>query len=364
MRTLFLLLTFASISISYSQENIESHKNIDSTNFNTIYPFALRGEMSTVFSIFESLEDNKITKKQRLKKQKYYDRFVTVSEDFDYRTNNPVIVNLYDRFQNYWRSILVENVDQELADSLFYNEMVYFLKIEHYVNLSVDSIKSNLFSLFRGFFIEEGFHGIAMGKTGHIYDLYLWKDENEVIYDIQLPETKVQVPVVFMNNFISYGWTHYATLGRSSTGGWTFPSRLYCVEESYDKSSEKFMVSYVAHEGQHFADMKTYPKLKQADLEYRAKLTELSLANKSILTLIERFKLNAKNDKSRAHAYANYLVVKNLSSSLFKGNYDSDKNNWKGISVEKINKIAYKFLQEHTIELNNIGAETVESCIL
>ena len=42
------------------------------------------------------------------------------------------------------------------------------------------------------------------------------------------------------------------------------------------------MISYLAHESRHFEDYQLFPKLKSADLEYRAKLTELSMANETL----------------------------------------------------------------------------------
>lgn len=364
MKNSSLLLLLLSCFLSYGQDKQELVKVIDSTNFDTIYPHALRGEMDEVFSILDASEDKLLNKEQRDIKQKYYDRFIFNAEDFEYSTSNPLMIDMFKRFQNYWRSILIEKVDQEHADELFFNEMIVFLKRNYNLTESIDEIESEYFSLFKEFLNANGFHGIAMGKTGHLFDLYLWKDEKEVVYDIKLPETEVKVPVVFMKNFVSNGWSHYTTFGDSYSGGWTLPDKLYCVEEAYDLSSENFKISYVAHEGQHFADIKTYPKLKQADLEYRAKLTELALAKTSTMKIIKKFITNAKNDTTNAHAYANYLVIKNLSDAFFNRSYVSAMVEWKKLPIKKINKIGYKLLKEHTVKLNKKGAKTVETCIL
>ena len=45
-----------------------------------------------------------------------------------------------------------------------------------------------------------------------------------------------------------------------------------------DRTSETFLVSYLKHEARHFADTLDFPNLSGADLEYRAKLTELAFA--------------------------------------------------------------------------------------
>ena len=62
-------------------------------------------------------------------------------------------------------------------------------------------------------------------------------------------------------------------------------------------SGEKFRVSLLGHEGQHFSDYKSFPRLLQTDLEYRAKLAELSKAKETIYKLLRNFKGSAKHDK-------------------------------------------------------------------
>jgi hypothetical protein len=364
MRKIILFYLTLLSCLSYGQDRETLLKAIDSTNFDAIYPFALRGEMDDVFSLLQVSKDENLNKEQQKIKQKYYNRFITNSEDFEYNTSNLVMIDMLKRFQNYWRSILIEKVDQDLADKLFFNEMMFFLKREHNLTQSIEDIKPRYYALFQEFFKANGFHGLAMGKTDHLFDLSLWKNEEEEVYDIKLPETKVRVPVVFMKGFVSIGWSHYTTFGKNSTGGWTSSRKLNCVAEFYDTSTEKFRISYVAHEGQHFADIKVYPKLKQADLEYRAKLTELALGKESIIKIIKKFITNAKNVKSNAHAYSNYLIINKLSNVFFNSNYESDIDKWEGIPVKKINNFGIKYLKEHTVKLNEKGADNVESCIL
>lgn len=341
-----------------------SHRNKTQKKFEKIYAYALRGEMSNVFEILQSVDDEKLTPKQRVRKKVFYDRFIYKAEKFDYRTTNSEMIGLYKRFQNYWHSVLIEKVDQKIADSLFRNEMAYYLQREYKPKMEIKEIRKKMYGLFQKYLRSKGYYGLVMGKTGILFDLYLWQNEKEVVYDVQLPEAKIKVPVVFMQNFISYGWSHYATLGRSSSGGWVGAQKIFCVEEAYDIKSENFTVSYVTHESQHFVDRKMFPKLVQADLEYRAKLTELSYANKSLYKVIDHFIKYAKNDKKYAHAYANYFIIKELSKVFFNKDFESDLEKWKKVPVKKINKISKKILKANTKMLKSKGAKTVTSGIL
>ena len=260
---------------------------------------------------------------------------------------------------------MIEHVPLELADSLFKGEMHHFIKRYFKPELGLSTIEKEYYSLFREYFQSKGMNGIAMGKTGHLYDLYLWKEEHEVTYNIDLPEGQdIEVPVVFMSDFVSNGWSHYTTFGHSYSGGWATRDKLFCVEEAYgDKAEEAFLVSYIAHEGQHFGDYLRFPKLKQADLEFRAKLTELALAKEIAYTTISKFIHNAKNDKAYAHAYANHMVIRWLSEELFKTPFEQRVEQWKKVPVEQINKAALKLLKAHSIKLKHLGPEIVEAYI-
>ena len=96
----------------------------------------------------------------------------------------------------------------------------------------------------------------------------------------------------------------YLTFGRFGTGGWASPNgTINCVEQAYDFESERFLVSLLKHEAQHTIDMKQFPGITPAELEYRAKLVELHYS--SDLNLLQEF-LSAA-DESRAgdgHALA------------------------------------------------------------
>ena len=318
--------------------------------------------MDTVFKILNVTKDSWLTPDQQKLKSNYYKRFISNSEDFNYKTDNPVIVDMFKRYQYYWRSVLIEKVDQKLADSLFIGEMLAFLQKEFKPKFSIGEIYSNYNNLFQDFYKSKGVYGVSPSKTGILFDLYLWSDEREVIYEIVLPETSVKVPVVFMQNFISNGWGFYTTFGKKYSAGWASPDKLYCVEKAYDLNSESFKVSYISHEGQHFADYKSFPKLKnQADLEYRAKLTELALAKTSVLSLIAKFVKNAKNDAKYAHAFANYILIKNLSKVLFNSDFVNDINRWKKIAPRKINNASIQLLKANTKALNKLGAKTVSA---
>jgi hypothetical protein len=88
------------------------------------------------------------------------------------------------------------------------------------------------------------------------------------------------------------------------------------VASSYDLESEDFKVSFLAHEARHFSDQRKYKILSPSDLEYRAKLNEVFLADKSFETLLRKFLLEARNNPANPHSHASHRLVTELSAKL------------------------------------------------
>lgn len=195
----------------------------------------------------------------------------------------------------------------------------------------------------------KGFHSIR-GVTSPYYDLLLWRKETTRTYEVHLPEEGIQhVTVVFLSDFLLHGWEGFATCGWLYPGGWTTPKALYCDADSYDPESEAFRVSYLAHEGQHFYDLKRFPGLGGPDLEYRAKLVELALADQSLQTLLERFQSRMGEDPRTPHAFANGRVIRELSSAL-QGDPSAPKValKWHEVGAARIRAAARALLQRDT----------------
>ena len=154
------------------------------------------------------------------------------------------------------------------------------------------------------------------GVTAPLREFMLWKTQTPKHYDVALPLGEQAVTVVFLDDFASLGWAAYATCDRAHTGGWTGTDRLYAVRAAYDLDSENFRVSYLAHEAQHFADNAVHPGLEQPELEYRAKLVELALADATLRELLEAFAANTSEDRAIPHSFANGRAVVDLRREL------------------------------------------------
>ncbi len=350
----FLLFVNLNLTALYAEQDENSKEEIA---FKSIYPNALRGDMKKVFEILDSLPNTGLTEEQLEIKQKYYKRFKEQNEEVAMRTEDPFVRYIIETFHKYWKEVFLQEASLEVAERELQDNIKEYLFANNLVKPLVFFKFSPSDKHVKKILRSKGYYSI-MGRTRPYRELMIWEEQTEQEYVIQLPEGEQKVKVVFMGNFISHGWSEYATLGRSQAGGWTTKEAIYSLK-SYDVSSEKFRVSLLVHEGQHFADYKSFPKLKQADLEYRAKLAELSKAKETIYRLLRNFKANSKYDKKHPHQFAEYCLIRDLSKTLFNQDFVSDMKRWKAIPYEKINEASIELLKKHTKQLQQANAKNV-----
>lgn len=152
-------------------------------------------------------------------------------------------------------------------------------------------------------FEAAGCHAL-FGKTQGYYGPYIWRDTVPTVYQVELPDGTAAYTVNILRGFIFRSWMDYLTFGRYGTGGWASPDgTINCIEQAYDFTSERFLVSLLKHEAQHTVDMKRFPGITPAELEYRAKLVELHYTGDP--GLLQKFLSEADESKTGdSHAVA------------------------------------------------------------
>ena len=186
-------------------------------------------------------------------------------------------------------------------------------------------------------FGSEGYHAL-FGKTQGYYGPYVWRNTVPTTYRVELPDGTAEYTVNILKGFVFRSWMDYLTFGRYGTGGWASPDgTINCIEQAYDFESERFLVSLLKHEAQHTVDMKRFPEITPAELEYRAKLVELHYS--SDLSLLQKFLSEADGSKTNdAHAAA--------SARIKHGFADTDQR-----SLPCIQTRALRLFHAHTKEL-------------
>ena len=224
--------------------------------------------------------------------------YTAIFEDGEYRTFEvPDALNdILRQYQVYYRDVFYCGLPEaEVADKLR-------ARLKALLHLP-DAGEELLTERLRSAFEAEGYHAL-FGKTQGYYGPYIWRDTVPTVYRVELPGGTAEYTVNILKGFVFRSWMDYLTFGRFGTGGWASPDgTINCIAQAYDFESERFLVSLLKHEAQHAVDMKRFPAITPAELEYRAKLVELHYS--SDLNLLQEF-LSAA-DESRAgdgHALA------------------------------------------------------------
>ncbi len=161
-----------------------------------------------------------------------------------------------------------------------------------------------------------GLHAL-LGRTAPLRELMLWKKQTALEREVDLPGGREKVTVMLLDDFLLRGWGHYATCGRRSAAGWATDTALYAVAPAYKNlDDEVFSVRFLGHEAQHFADKRMFPGMASWELEYRAKLVEISLGTYSQSTTLQLFCENRSDSRDAPHGYANARVIREVAQGL------------------------------------------------
>ena len=230
-------------------------------------------------------------------------------------------------YQVYYRDVFYCGLPAEAAADKLLTRLKALLDMP---DAEEDQLAQRLCAVFE----QHGYHAL-FGKTQGYYGPYIWRDTVPTVYRVELPDGTAEYTVNILKGFVFRSWMDYLTFGRFGTGGWASPDgTINCVEQAYDFESERFLVSLLKHEAQHTVDMKQFPGITPAELEYRAKLVELHYSGD--LGLLQKFLSEA--DKSRtndSHAIASARLKLEFA--------DTDQTNLSGIRTR-----ALELLHAHT----------------
>ena len=258
--------------------------------------------------------------------------YVAIFENCEYRTFEiPDILNdILRLYQIYFRDAFYCGLPETEATDKLLTQLKVLLGMP-------DAEEELLVERLQSIFEQNGYHAL-FGKTQGYYGPYIWRDTVPTVYRVELPGGTAEYTVNILKGFVFRSWMDYLTFGKHGTGGWASPDgTINCIEQAYDFESERFLVSLLKHEAQHATDMRQFPGITPAELEYRAKLVELHYSGD--LGLLQKFLSEA--DESRAsdsHAVA--------SAKIKLGFADTDQT-----KLPLIQTRALELLHAHTKEM-------------
>ena len=258
--------------------------------------------------------------------------YVAIFENGEYRTYEiPDRLNdILRLYQVYYRDTFYCGLPEAAAADKLLTGLKALLDVP-------DADEAQLTERLQVLFEAEGYHAL-FGKTQGYYGPYIWRDTIPTLYRVELPDKTAEYTVNILKGFVFRSWMDYLTFGRYGTGGWASPDgTINCIEQAYDFESEQFLVSLLKHEAQHTIDMKQFPGITPAELEYRAKLVELHYSND--LGLLQKFLSEADESKTDdSHAVASARIQREFA--------DTDQGELSGIQAR-----ALELFHAHTKEL-------------
>ncbi|AXK73447.1 hypothetical protein DWG18_14950 [Lysobacter sp. TY2-98] len=216
-------------------------------------------------------------------------------------------------YQRYWWAALREPAQRAKAESGLLAHLRKQLKVDAKAAPTLDDIEP----LVEQTLAAHGWHA-QLGVTPPLRELMLWHAQETRPFVVPLPDGPQPVDVDLLSDFASYGWSSFARCDRGSNGGWTTDTKLFAVLPLYDGGvdGEDFRVVFLAHEAQHFADKQRFRNLANWELEYRAKLVELAMADTVRERRLHYFLTSQGDDTNAPHNYANRRVIEDLRTRL------------------------------------------------
>ena len=309
---------------------------------------ALQGDLSQAESLFAGLNPNTAPASNVELAARFKERFIDQSEDLSPGTGDAFTDAVVSIYRKYWILALMGNMSKPEGEA-FLNTSLRRV-ISQWDQAEHANQSSDIFELVGKIFDEKGIHYLDT-PAPPLRDLFLWRTEKSRKYSVRLTDQTQMVSVTFINDIYSQGWKLFATLDLVATTGWVEGDHLYCVDGAYDRSSENFEVSYLKHESRHLADFERFPGLQSAELEYRAKLTELAFASTSTRQLLDDFTSKSASNPASPHAYANYRVSRDVYREIYDKPFPETGNAWQGITTQSVNKAARDLLQRATEKL-------------
>ncbi|MCI6955922.1 MAG: hypothetical protein MR763_01030 [Clostridiales bacterium] len=258
--------------------------------------------------------------------------YIAIFENCEYRTYDvPDFLNqILLQYQVYFRDVFYCGFPADEAADKLRKQLKALLAMP-------DAEEALLTEQLQSAFEAKGYHAL-FGKTQGYFGPYVWKNTVPAVYSVELPEVTARYTVNILKGFVFRSWMDYLTFGRFGTRGWASPDgTINCIEQANDFESEQFLVSLLKHEAQHTVDMKEFPGITPAELEYRAKLVELHYS--SDLGLLQKFLSEADESRpSDAHALA--------SARIKRGFADTDQSD-----ISRIQARALELLRADTKEM-------------
>jgi hypothetical protein len=353
VRAMFFVVT--ATVVSGCQLTIAPNATRGTENLDGIGKSAVQSDVPGMLAALQKIDSARLSEKDAATQRCIQSRFAPNAFDTPERDLHPSAAAVLAAYLHYWRDVSIPRTTRANADKALIEKLVALLK-KNGVNVNANEDPEKIGEHIKAVLERTGIHAL-MGVTTPNFELMMWRSEEVKRYEVSLPESRQAVDVAFISDFVISGWLSFLTCDKMSTGGWTTKERIYMVGSRAETEAKSLQLqTNLNHEGQHFADFVSYPMLEQAELEYRAKLTELTLSTTDTKAALENFFRNGAVGRDDApHSHAEYWLKQNLTEEI---PALTEPSQLKLADDEMIRKAARKLLLNSSAKLKNLGAAT------
>ncbi|MEL6759040.1 MAG: hypothetical protein AAFP04_01440 [Myxococcota bacterium] len=272
---------------------------------------ALQGNAKRSVQLLEPIQPRSLNTKDRQFRSCMLQRFGDPLAGPEVSPESPGFAQrLTERYHEYWHASLTQPESREDTERQLDLHLRRLLGLPD--SAQIDEIEAAVQRRLGAV----GLHGL-LGRTGVLRELMIWKQETRKAVQVEMPHGSYQTRVAFLDDFLVMGWGNYSTCGARGAGGWVAEGTLFAVVPRYESlDGEAFRVTFLGHETQHFLDLDSYPGIEPWELEYRAKLVELSLADATRHRVLRKFLEDQGDDPTSPHSYANRRLLRALVDNL------------------------------------------------
>jgi len=307
---------------------------------------AMTGDLQPVESLADSLDESTLDPLNLLLLRQFRARFTDNSEQFAASSESSLANSAIVVYQDYWRAALTGSLAPDQAEKQLQGELRTLLRKQYPDYRAGEDVFTQLQQALAAQQLES-----SLGQTPPWRDLYIWAHQESRRYRVELTDVEQSVDVTLIDQPLVQGWQHFASLDLNTTSGWATADGLYCLCWSYDLDSEAFKVNWLKHETRHLVDFREFPGLSEAEMEYRAKLTELAFSGNQVSETLRQFANNAAADSPSPHASANYRVSQEIYREIFQRNLPEHLDPWTLLGPARVAPAAVLLLERNTERL-------------
>src|SRR5947209_5593994 len=199
------------------------------------------GDMRKALQLLDAVPDDALDQKDRSVRANMRIRFARSGHPPDQvvaatlSAHPPIVAGAIAAYQAYWRRMLLAECSAADADSALRRDLNSILDNANWPPWNREDIEGTIEAATSAI-QRHGFHALT-GITPPFREMMIWRSQSELNYVVALPERSVEVKVIFLDDFLSRGWSAYGSCDATSSAGWATSDALYAVKPAYDVDS-------------------------------------------------------------------------------------------------------------------------------